>query len=449
MATRQTLSIDIGTSSLKTAVIDSAGDVVSLLRRELPEPGSSIQLAAMWEEQLEQMLAAQLPESSIEAVCVTGNGPTIVPLGEDLKPLFPVISWSDTPSLQREGVPSLFLPKLLFAAEQQPELVEKTRLFVGCPEYISGVLCGEFLTFIPDQRFLPFIWDEAQISTCGLSVSQFPPPVLLGDRIGRVTGEAAKRFGLPPGVPMYAGMSDFHAALLGSGTVLPGMACDRAGTSEGINVITKRGSSVPSLRTLPYVVPETFTIAALLPASGEVFTWYRKHYGLTHLPYERLMEQIVRDEGDRSLFYPQQSRDPSRQYASGGGLFLPGENGSPSTIGRAVVEGIGFSVREALENLGEAGYEVPLLRHSGGQARSASWNHLKAQLLHLPLEIPALPDAELLGCTVASLFGKGDYSSPREAAEELVKIEQTYVPVEQIASYYDERYSVWKQYKPV
>lgn len=54
--------------------------------------------------------------------------------------------------------------------------------------------------------------------------------------MGPLLEEAARRWDLPPGIPVIGGGPDFVLTLLGTATVRPGRICDRSGTSDGINL---------------------------------------------------------------------------------------------------------------------------------------------------------------------------------------------------------------------
>ncbi|MDA3832767.1 MAG: FGGY family carbohydrate kinase, partial [Spirochaetales bacterium] len=367
MANKAVLSIDIGTTSLKLSVIDERGFQISYMRRDLSlqlSGNENWNLANQWEHNLKKMLAELPLARTVEAVCVTGNGPTLVPIGEGQTPLFPVISWVDTPSKDLEDLPSLYLSKLIYAAEKNPKLLEQTKLFVGCPEYVTGLLCGEFVTFIPDERFIPFIWDYKQLELCGIRPSQVPAFVQAGEFVGRVTVKAADSYGLPYGVPVFAGMTDFHAALLGCGAVHSGMVCDRAGTSEGINYISTSDKNYPLLRTLPSIIPSTWTVAGLMPASGEIFEWYRKSSGQVFIPYEEVMGGLLSIQPSAEcFFYPDRDGRHVSSDKLTGGEFSDHKSclDDYRLRGRAVADGIGFTERSQLDQLREAGFRVEWL----------------------------------------------------------------------------------------
>jgi xylulokinase len=446
MGNRDILSIDIGTTSVKAAIIDADGNLLSYAKKHIPA-GSTAHLARHWSEYLAQLIPGLSGISAVQAVSVTGNGPTLVALNRDLKPCAPVISWARTPSADIGGNPSLYLPKLKHALSYQQQEYKRAHWFVGCPEFISFLLCGELSTFVPENRFIPYIWDEKQLVSTGLSEYRFPPFIETAEPLGAVTNEASEAYGIPSGIPVAAGMTDFHAALLGCACVREGMTCDRAGTSEGINYISAHEAHYDNLRTLPSIIPGTWTVAGLMPASGEVFEWYRHNWGVSDDPYDQLMSGICSaSHGGTSFFYPHVRRKDS--VLSGGDFtgVLSGED-SLFVRGRIVAEGIGFTVRSYIDNLRSHGCGVDSIRHCGGQARSPWWNELKSQLLQIPVEVPALADAELIGCAAAARRALGDYRNLIEASEDLVTIEAVYYPDTDESRVYNDLYGDWLEHR--
>jgi xylulokinase len=444
MGNRDTLSIDIGTTSVKVSVIDEAGHQRSYLKRDIPFDGGSGNLAAIWSSYLKQLLPDLPGIDTVDAVCVTGNGPTLIPLDSRNEVCGPVISWVSTPSYDLGSLQSLYLPKLMHALYSNPEAFKSAESFSGCPEYISALLCGELATFIPDDRFIPYIWDDQQLGSLSLGRYHFPEFIRTGEPLGVVTQQASAVYGLRPGIPVVAGMTDFHAALIGCGCVHEQMTCDRAGTSEGINYISGSSASYKRLRTLPGITPGTWTVAGLMPASGEVFEWYRMTSGVCELGYDELMREILSIKApEHSFFYPHSGgRHHAGDLLTGGDIV--GEAVSdPIVRGRMVAEGIGFTVRSYINNLRGSGCAVERIRHCGGQARSPYWNDLKAQLLQVPVEVPLIEDAELLGCAAAARTGLGDFADLAEASDALVRIERTYYPDSSQSPYYEDSFNRW------
>lgn len=450
MATRRVLSIDIGTSSLKAAIVDLSGRLSGYARERLDSFYGTMDPAEAWVQALRKAIGS-LPEiRTVEALTISGNGPTLVLTDPALKPLSPTISWIDTPSLPIAGNRSLYLPRLAGAMARGGPIDPAVKTILGCPEYLTALLTSEYVTFTPQREFSPYIWDDNQIEAYGLDPALFAPFCEAGASVGKVTAAGASLFGVPAGIGVFAGLTDFHAALIGSDCLVPGTTCDRAGTSEGVNHIISGVKMVEGLRTLPAILPGTYTIAGLMPSSGEIFEWYRRASRYDSASYEELTREITMSICKRAYYFlPNGSPVSTSSDQQVGGTFSDGGSCSDDAIGRgrAVAEAIAFSLRELIDRLRGAGFRIETLRHCGGQARSYHWNHMKAQATRCTIEVPAVADAELIGTAALSFTSLGEFSSLQEASSSLVRVSRIYEPLSSTAVLYDTQYRAWRDFR--
>ena len=332
------LSVDIGTSSLKAAFIDLDGKLLSFSRETYQQNADGKHSAAAWElafiRALEKLFF-QTPQCGIDGICVSGNGPTLVPVtagGENLPPLY----WHDgrrllpeakDPAAQSAGqcgaqaaakTPrSFFLPHAAWLKENARAEYEKTAVFLSPHEWLSHRLGAETFAVLPSASYEPYFWDDEQCRLFDLDRKKFPPFVKMGSVMGKVSGKAASFLGaaagnsLKSGTPIIAGGTDFITALIGTGTLHPGEVCNRAGSSEGINVCAAPGSTSSAspppveaggLRVLPHAREGLWNIGKVIPASGRLFEWYRSFTGQEALPYETLLAELIPDPLNPEIF---------------------------------------------------------------------------------------------------------------------------------------------------
>jgi xylulokinase len=399
-------------------------------------------------------LVAELGCPEPEGIAISGNGPSLVPVGGDGRPVSSVLLWLDGKSVAVRDEASLFLPKALWLLRERPRLYEKTAFFLGCPEYLVFCLTGEKHAFAPSTEFSPYIWTSGACAAFGLEAEKFPPVVRTSCQAGRVGERASRVFGLLRGTPVYAAGPDFLMALLGTAAVRPGRCCDRAGTSEGINVCALSPAAPGKLRCLPHIVPGLWNAAALAPSTGRLFEWFRRVSGQETLSHEETLRDILKEEtgagGPLSFFLsaPDALDGVFARWDGRGGRFSVEEalaRYGKGAAGLALVRAIGFFVRRALMDLEAEGFPADELRVSGGQARSPLWNALKANLTGKPLRVPAVPDAELTGALAVCLCGRGDYAGLGEAAEALVRFTAEYRPRAEKKEYYKELYEAYME----
>ncbi len=444
------LSIDLGTTSIKLGCIDASGDLLWWDRERIlaHQHERARWYPHTWLRVLQIMLDRMPADAAarLAAVAVSGHGPTVIPVDREGEPLSHALMWLET----HESVPtsgeSYFLPKVVWYRNRHPQLFERTHLFLSCPEYISFFLTGEAVTITQSEEFSRFIWTKEQIEAEGLDAARFPPFIRLGERIGRVQKAAAQFLGLAADLPVVAAGHDFLISLLGTRTIAPGRTCDRAGTSEGINHCSAVPVAEPQIRCLPHVVPGLYNVAGILSSTGLLFEWFRRISGQQGLPYDQMLTEIrrVAHRAEAPWFFPSMHQGAAWEFSHGMFIELGAQHGA-AEMGRAVVDSIGFAVREAVEILSDHGCEVEALTACGGQAKNEVWNQMKSDIVGVPLEVPKVEDAELMGDACAALTGLGEFAAVTEASEELVKIKQRYEPDPQEHVRYSASYHAYRR----
>ena len=461
------LSFDVGTSVLKGGVIDFDGVLQS--RAEVPvhltdrgDPLVHEADANNWVSAL-ALVAAQLQipkagSGEIAAVVVSGNGPTLVPVGSKGEPLDFAMTWMDRRGVAEARMiaevtgqyvdPTFYLPKALWIYKNKPEVYRRTRHFCTCPEFIDLYLTGKAYTVLPSEQFTPYIWTVGTIEALGMDPSKFPPFIRPGELVGEVRLEAEELLGIPAGTPVFAGGPDFVMTLLGTATVRPGRACDRAGTSEGINLCSEQPIKDERLLCLPHIIEGYMNISGIISTSGKALSWFKSITGRADLDYESLFEDICQvPPGSRSLLflpYLAGERAPLWDpFARGSFVGLTANHGRKEMT-RAVVEAVGFAVRDVIEVMGENGLEIGELRVTGGQAKSPLWNQIKADITQKKILVPAMQDSELLGDACIGLFALKNFPTLAEASESLVKISKTFTPNPEYRGLYDRLFELYR-----
>ncbi|MDR0707136.1 MAG: sugar kinase [Treponema sp.] len=406
------LSADIGTSSLKAALIDIDGTPAAFAREAYPARTDAA-LTVVWENALASALSVLSAEyvartgssamDRLEVICVSANGPTLVPYTIDGKSLPPLL-WCDgrvagAASGESGNTKSFFLPHAAWFAQNEPALYEKTERFLSAQEWVSFMLGAEPVTALPNSLYEEYYWNESQCALFDLDMAKFPPFVEMGCVIGGVSEKAAQRFNLKPHIPIIAGAPDFIAALIGTGAIEPGLVCDRAGTSEGVNLCasspeTGKALVFDGLRTLPHVHKDRWNLGCIIPQSGSLFDQYRMESGQMHCSYDELLRNILQEKGG----------------------------------GYATLATMALQVKNALDTFQKNGFAITGMRVSGGQAKSRLWNQLKADLTGCVLTVPEIADGELAGDSCLAIAACGRAKNIDEAVARLFHVRERYEP---------------------
>jgi xylulokinase len=452
------LAYDIGTSFLKAAVVSLGGKIVARAQApvrmvESAEPSRRECDANTWLSGM-GLVTAQLglrEHGRIRAVVVSSNGPTLVPVGADGEPLDFAMTWMDRRAVEEAELiaehsttpldASFYLPKAFWIMRHKPEVYERTRHFLPCAEYISFFLTGTASRIIPTQLFQEFFWNEAAIPRLRMDHDKFPAFVEPGDLLGTVGARAEETLGIPQGLPVIAGGPDFIMSILGSGAIAPGRTCDRAGTSEGLNLCWSALTNDRRLLCFPHVVHGLYNISAMISSSGSALEWAARTLG----DGDVRAAQSAAPGARRLLFLPFLAPerfpiwDPSIRGAF---LGLTLEHGRKEMM-RAVVESSGFAVRGVIAAMESNGCQVADLRVTGGLARYPVWCQARADITGKKVLLPEQEDADLIGNACVGFLGVDDFDSLTEAAENLVRFQKTYHPNQSTAALYADLYGTF------
>lgn len=403
-------------------MIDLDGKSLAWAREVYPRQANSV-LARDWEDALCLALCTLrrlTTNAEISAVCISGNGPTLVPVTFTDQAL-PPLHWHH----ERLNLPvpmmSLFLPYAAWFQLERPTDYERVRFFFSSHEWLSFRLGANPVTALPAPAYRRYYWDEEQCRILGLYIEKFPPFVNMGAMIGRVSTQAAYRFKVSGGIPIIAGGPDFITALIGVGAISEGLVCNRAGTSEGINLCAAAPIHSDKLRCLPHAAEGLWNIGGIIPESGVLFDRYREQTGRCTQDYEELLRELIPDEP---------CADAERV---------------PDAVedGRSILETIGFKTRTVLDQFKSLGFILRELRVSGGQSKSARWNQLKADITGCTLLVPEMSDGELAGNAVLAALALGESTGLGEAAARMIRIERRFAPNPHRHACYTERYQAW------
>ena len=122
-------------------------------------------------------------------------------------------------------------------------------------------------------------WNAQVLEGFGIMTGKMPGFAELGHNCGTLLPNAQELLGLPA-VPVIGVGPDFIAALIGTGTTEPGRICDRAGSSEGINMCVDKEIRAEGVRTLPCVTAGLWNLSVLIPDSAA-------------LPEDERLEKVV------------------------------------------------------------------------------------------------------------------------------------------------------------
>jgi xylulokinase len=100
------------------------------------------------------------------------------------------------------------------------------------------------------------------------------------------------------------------------------------------------------------------------------------------------------------------------------------------------------------EELLESGARIDEVRVCGRQALSEDWNQIKADVLGVPVAVPRVREAALMGAAVLAGVGAGLLPDITEGANQMVRIDEILEPIPAHHRLYTELFGVYKRLYP-
>ncbi|MBR0754946.1 xylulokinase [Bradyrhizobium jicamae] len=477
------LGIDLGTSAVKTVLVDAAQRVVASRSQALttgsPQPGFSEQDPAQWIQAAFATLDALKADHPRELAAVAGiglsgqmHGATL--LGADLKPLRPCILWNDGRSaaecaeLERrwpglraatgnKAMPGFTAPKLVWIARHEPEIFAATQLVLQPKAYLRLVLTGAAIEDVSDASGSLWLdvnsrdWSDEGLAATGLSRRQMPRLVEGSAPTARLREALAQRWGMIKRPMLAGGAGDNPAGAVGIGAVRPGAAFISLGTSGALLVPSDRVAANPEriVHTFCHAVPGMWIQAGAILSAASCLAWAARLLGASEA--ELLAPLGMRPSAPSPVsFLPYLSgeRTPHDDAEVRGMLDGISHATDRSAIVQAVLEGVAFALADCRDVLAETGIAVTEADVIGGGSRSRFWLAVLANVLNIPVHRFADGEtgAAFGAARLARLAVTGETVDAVCTAPQRV---ETFAPDRALASAYAARLPHWRSlYRP-
>lgn len=414
------IGIDLGTSSVKTLLVDEQQNIVATASYELsverPHPGWSEQDPNSWIEGIKNTFAELKNHhadalSRVQAIGLSGqqHGATLLnAAGEALRPC---ILWNDSRSAHEAAeldtatsrdltgnilFPGFTAPKLAWVAKHEPDVFAKIAKVLLPKDFARYWLTGDYVGDQSDSAGTGWLdvanrrWSAELLNACNLDESHMPRLVEGSENSGTVTPDVASALGIPAGTVVAGGAGDNAASACGMGNVSPGDAFVSLGTSGVLFASNEsyRPNADSAVHTFCHAVPDTWHQMGVILSAADSLTWLSK---LTGQSAQELTKALNPQTATavRELFLPYLGgeRTPHND-ANVRGTFLGLSHSSDSQqLTRAVLQGVAFAFKDSQVALSSAGTQLTDAYAIGGGSRSEYWVQLLASVLNIPLHL--------------------------------------------------------------
>lgn len=487
------LAIDAGTQSIRSAIVDDAGQIVDL-EKVVIDPYFSDQPG--WAEQHPEYYWSMLCQSSqslldrqpelrgrLSAVSVTSQRATMINVDKAGEPLRPAILWLDDRKACMQPLwpaPFEWLIKAagLYAAirltyqntewnwlvQNQPDVIARTYKYLSLSGYLHFRLSGEFHESISNTvGYLPFDYRKQRWyperhplrKLFDIPREKLPELFPTGFKIGSITEQATKQSGIPQGLPLIAGAADKAAEVLGCGVIDSGsVACLSLGTTATVQSVTQRYREVEKLAPLyPSAVAGMYNSEIMIYKGFWMISWFRDQFGHQEREWALKSGQSPEEHLDSLLEHaPAGSLGLVTQPYWGSGVRYPepgakgvmlgfGDVHGKAFVYRSIIEGLGYAMREGLEKTEKRlGRKFRLLRVAGGGSQSERILQILADIFQLPTERPHTSEASILGTAINMSVALGHHADYATAVKRMVRIGARFEPQKEDAQLYEQLY---------
>lgn len=491
------IGIDIGTSGTKTVLFDTEGQVLASASREYPlyQPrnGWAEQRPEDWweavqETLLEVMKSGAVSPDEVAGVGLAGQMHGLVMLDERGEVIRPAILWCDgrtgvecaeiTESIGAQRLveitanPALTgftAGKIVWVRKHEPENYAACKQMLLPKDYIRYKLTGAFATEVSDASGTNLLdvparkWSQEILNGLGIDQALLPPVYESVEVSGCINEEASRRTGLMAGTPVAGGAGDNAAAAVGTGVVREGRAFTTIGTS-GVVFAHMDQVSIDlqgRVHTFCHAVPGAWSVMSCTLAAGQSLKWYRDNFcqaeeeaarGLGVDSYDLINEQVNRLPigAEKLLYLPyiMGERSPLLDEKARGVFFgLSGIHTKYHML-RAVMEGVGYSLRDCMEVFWQMDIHPREMMITGGGARSPVWRQMLADMFRCQVSTSENREGPAVGAALLAGTGVGIYASVEEACDRVVKRGESIAASEAAFHSYEDFYRIYRSLYP-
>ena len=433
------MGIDIGTTSVKTAVFNEALEQKLSLTADytLDAHGDIVEFdGEKYWDIVKSEIEKVKSEHSVDALAVDTQCETLILTDEDGNPVRPAIVWLDNRATKEAeiitehfghkrvyevtGQPEITATwpacKLLWVKRNEPEIWAKTKKVFLLEDWILYKMTGKFISEKTLQSSTIYFdihnakwWDE-MLDFIGVSKEMLPTLYSSAVEVGEYGG-----------TKVVTGAIDQIAGAIGAGVVKKGIVSEMTGTTM---VIFMPSDDIPeydetSIVPCHYNYDDKYCLLSWTPTAGMALKWFKnalcENFSFREL--DELAESVpAGSDGVTFLPYLCGSTMPKYNPAARGsftGLTTEHHRGH---FVRAVMESVTCMLKSNLDYLG---LDVDEIRAMGGGANSPLWCQMKADMTGKRLVTLKNKETACLGSAILAAVGVGAFESVEKAAEKI------------------------------
>lgn len=477
------IGIDLGTSSVKTLLVDQNGDIKGEATAAYPliheRPGYSEQNPEEWVTGTISCLKQLFQETGIspgeiDGISYSGQMHGLVLLDEQNQVLRHAILWNDTRTTaecreiegklgdkllsitKNAALEGFTLPKILWVQKNEPELFAKAVKFVLPKDYLRYRMTGRVEMEISDAAGTLLLdvaegqWSEEIARAFKLPEGFCPPIVGSTESTGTILPEFAEISGLSTTTKVFGGGADNACGAVGAGIVQKGDALCSIGTSGVVLTYEedKNKDFEGKVHFFNHAHPGAFYAMGVTLAAGYSLSWFKDSFA-PELSFNDLLAHVgdIPPGAEGLLFTPYLvgERTPHADSVIRGSFIGLSGTHRRDHLARAVMEGITFSLAESVELFRQAGISVERVISIGGGAKNPVWLQMQADIFGTPVVSLKNEQGPAMGAAMMAAVGSGWFASLKDCAAQFIDYVTTYEPIPANVEVYSRLFKLYQQ----
>ena len=479
------LVYDVGTTSVKTALFDILGTLISSVSVPYYTTYNRLGWAeqdpyAFWNAAIQGthtlLDSIDKEKYSITVISLSGHMNGMLAIDDKGEPAYPQIIHCDTRSTKEvEFIKSLFtqeqiyertgnridefltLPKLLWLKNNIPSAYKKSRFIINAKDFMRSQLTGIIgttdysdasLTGALDMRNKR--WDEEYLETIGISQSIFPTIHPSTEIAGFLTIESASLLHLPSGIPVCYGAGDASSATRGALIKDKEEGYASIGSSAWISTLHSSIQKDSQMRMQHFYDLDglKINVCGTVQSAGTTLEWAKNNFFPT-MSFEKIekeLETLSNENHIISLPYFMGERTPHWDAHARGNFFGIQVSSSPLDLTRSLYEGVAFGLFEIMEVYGDLGIPISTFTLLGGGAKSRFWSEMIASVFGMPMIVhPHYQSATSFGAALGAMVAIKVYPSLEDAISKIPLSHETIEPDIKKHEMYSKYFSLYKK----
>jgi xylulokinase len=212
------------------------------------------------------------------------------------------------------------------------------------------------------------------------------------------------------------------------------------------------------VHTMCHAVPGKWCVFGCMLSAGGSFQWFRNQLGQHEVevakrkkidPYELLIAAAdAAPPGAEGLFflpYLTGERCPHPDPLARGGWIGLTSRTTRGMMIRALLEGVTYGMRDAIEIMNGMAIPIEQIRASGGGARSPFWRQLQADIYGTSTAITNSSEGPAYGVALLAGVGTGVWKTVEEACKSCISVETKVAPKKKAQEIYNRHYQVYRK----